>query len=285
MEGGFAHSPIRLNRSLSTLEHWTNEGIEKRAQALADIAVNVWSVPQLSPEQISKYNRQTQRIPLAEVIGPFEHPMAGFIPEGFKVVQISERKFHYYRLVEGEWIQYGNGKDAWYAISWDTVGRWTRDFYKKGIMPLGVGGELNPRFQPEIIAQYPDIEEGNGNNGYTLEDYPGLQGNVREVFEQLRKRILNLDSSVREEYKKLYIAYKTTTNFVDIEPQKKKLLVTLNMKFDEINDPEGLCRDVTHIGHFGNGDIEIAISSLDQIEDVMDLVRQSFERHWEEVDA
>ena len=51
----------------------------------------------------------------------------------------------------------------------------------------------------------------------------------------------------------------------------KKLLVTLNMKLDEINDPEGLCRDVTHIGHFGNGDIEIAFSSLDQIDEVMDL--------------
>jgi hypothetical protein len=50
------------------------------------------------------------------------------------------------------------------------------------------------------------------------------------------------------------------------------------MKFDEINDPKGLCRDVTHIGHFGNGDIEIAVSSLDQIEDVMDLVRQSLQR-------
>jgi len=285
MEGGFAHSPIRLNRSLSTLEQWNSEEIEKRALALADIAVNVWSMPQLSPEQISKYSRQTQRLPLAEVIGPLEHPLAGFIPEGFKVVQMSERKFHYYRLVGDEWIQYGNGKDAWFAISWNTVGWRTRDNYKKGFMPLGVGGEINPRFRPEIIEQYYDIEEANGNNVYTLEDYPGLQGNMREVFEHLQKRILNLDSSVKEEYKKLYIAYKITTNFVDIEPQMKKLLVTLNMKFDEINDPIGLCRDVAHIGHFGNGDIEIAISSLDQIEDVMDLVRQSFERHLEEVYA
>ena len=30
-------------------------------------------------------------------------------------------------------------------------------------MPLGVGGEINPRFQPEIIEQYSDIEEANGN--------------------------------------------------------------------------------------------------------------------------
>jgi predicted transport protein len=285
MEGGFAHSPIRLNRSLSTLEHWNNEEIEKRAQALADIAVNAWSMPQLSPEQISKYSRKTQRLPLAEVIGPFEHPMAGFIPEGFKVVQILERKFHYYRLVGDEWIQYGNGKDAWYAISWNTVGWRTRDLYKNGTMPLGVGGEINQRFRPEIMAQYPDIEEGNGNDGYTLQDYPGLQGDMREVFEQLRKRILNLDVTVREEYKKMYIAYKTTTNFVDIEPQIKRLSLFLHMKFSEINDPKGLCKDLTGKGHYTNGDVEISVTSLDHIEDVMDLVRQSFERHWEEVYA
>ena len=285
MEGGFAHSPLRLNSGLARLEQWNEEEIGGRAQALVELAIKVWPIPQLSPEQVSKYSRQAQRLPLAEVIGPFEHPLAGFIPEGFKVVQISERKFHYYRLVGDEWIQYGNGKDAWYAIAWNTVGWRTRDNYKKGFMPLGVGGAINPIFLPAIMAQYPDTEETDNNDGYTLQDYPGLQGNMRDVFEELRKRILNLDSSVREEYKKLYIAYKTTTNFVDIEPQMKKLLVTLNMKFDEINDPEGLCRDVTHIGHFGNGDIEIAISSLDQIEDVMDLVRQSFERHLEEVYA
>jgi predicted transport protein len=105
---------------------------------------------------------------------------------------------------------------------------------------------------------------------------------MREVFEQLRKRILNLDVTVREEYKKMYIAYKTTTNFVDIEPQIKRLSLSLNMKFSEINDPKGLCKDLTGKGHYTNGDVEISVTSLDQIEDVMDLVRQSFERHWEE---
>ena len=280
MEGGFAHSPIRLNRDLARLEHWNEEEIERRAESLAELAVKLWSIPQLSPEQVSKYMKQTQKAPLAEVIGPLEHPLAGFIPEGFKVVQIADRKFHYYRLVGNEWVQYGNGKYAWYAISWDTVGRWTRDFYKKDTMPLGVGGEI--KTQSDIMPQYSVIDDTNGSNGYTLEDYPGLQGDMREVFEQLRRRVLNLDSSVREEHKKLYIAYKTTTNFVDIEPQRKKLLVTLNMKFDEIIDPKGLCRDVTNIGHAGNGDIEIAISSLDQIDDVMDLVRQSFEKQLED---
>jgi len=89
MEGGFAHSPLRLNSGLTRLEQWNEEEIGGRAQALVELAIKVWPIPQLSPEQVSKYSRQAQRLPLAEVIGPFEHPLAGFIPEGFKVVQIS----------------------------------------------------------------------------------------------------------------------------------------------------------------------------------------------------
>jgi predicted transport protein len=103
-----------------------------------------------------------------------------------------------------------------------------------------------------------------------------------ELFQHLRRRILNLDASVREEVKKLYIAYKATTNFVDVIPRKKRLRLSLNVRFDEIRDPKGLCRDITGIGRWGNGDVETEISSLDQLDDVMDLICQAFEKHMDE---
>jgi predicted transport protein len=112
-----------------------------------------------------------------------------------------------------------------------------------------------------------------------------LQGDILKLFEALRKRILNLDASVREEFKKLYIAYKTTTNFVDIVPQKSRLRLSLNMRFDEIDDPKGLCRDITDLGRWGNGDVELGVSSLDQLDDVMVLIRQAFEKHSEDLAA
>jgi len=68
-------------------------------------------------------------------------------------------------------------------------------------------------------------------------------------------------------------------------PQVKQLRLSLNMKFSEINDPKGLCRDITDIGRWGNGDVEVGLSSTDQLDDVMYLIRQSFEKHWEEDEA
>jgi predicted transport protein len=101
----------------------------------------------------------------------------------------------------------------------------------------------------------------------------------RELFNHIRKQILNLDPAIRKEPKKLYIAYKTTTNFVDVIPQKSKLRLVLNMPFVAINDPKGLCRNVANLGRWGNSEVETNLESIDQIDDVMLLVKQSFDLH------
>ncbi|PAF31697.1 DUF262 and DUF1524 domain-containing protein [Paenibacillus sp. 7516] len=135
-----------------------------------------------------------------------------------------------------------------------------------------------PRVSDEILSKYNKKATKGESATYTIADHPELQGEMLELFEELRKRICNLDSSVRMEYKKLYIAFKTTTNFVDIVPQKSRLRLSLNMAFDEINDPQGICKDVSNLGRWGNGDVEIGLSSMDEIENAMFLIKQSFEK-------
>ncbi len=100
---------------------------------------------------------------------------------------------------------------------------------------------------------------------------------MASLFTQLRQRILNIDSSVKEEIKKLYVAYKTFTNFVDIIPQKSKLRISLNVEFGEINDPKGICRDITEIGKWGNGDVDFSVKSEEELEYAMTLIQQAFE--------
>ncbi|HEU5375792.1 MAG TPA: DUF262 and DUF1524 domain-containing protein [Ktedonobacteraceae bacterium] len=283
---GLTQSGLQLNAGLESLDHWNAEEIEKRARVLATVATEIWSIPKLSAEQLSKYGPHMQRVPLIEVIGPVEHPLAGFVPAGYKIVPLNEKKFHYYGLVAGEWIPYGNGKVAWYTGSWGNAGKYLRGHAKKNEKPLGAGGEIHPRYAKAANGD-PSASDQNGDDAddqivYTLEHYAYLRGStIRTLFENLSRRILNLDPSVREEYTKLYIAYKMTTNFVDIEPQKNRLRLFLNMSFSEIDDPKNLCRDVTAIGHHGNGDIEVRLSSLDQLDDAMELIRQAFEKHWE----
>lgn len=183
MKGGFADSPIRLNRALAQLNTWNEQAIQMRAQILARAACAIWAIPGLPEEILSKYRK---------------------------------------------------------------------------------------------------IAESKEGTTYTLAEHADkLQGEMLSLFESLRKRILNLDSSVREDIRKLYIAYKAETNFVDIVPQKRRLRLTLNMKFSDIDDPRDICKDVSGLGHWGNGDVEFGLSSHEDIEYAMSLIQQAFDNQSE----
>jgi len=68
---------------------------------------------------------------------------------------------------------------------------------------------------------------------------------------------------------KLYIAFVAATNFADVEVQRKGLKVFLNMRKGELNDPMSKARDVSTIGHWGNGDYEIRVDTDTDLDYVM----------------
>ncbi len=132
-----------------------------------------------------------------------------------------------------------------------------------------------PKLSDELLTTYRPTKIANQT--YTIEQYAHLKGDMLALYQSLKQRILNIDSLVIEEYKKLYIAYKSTTNFVDIVPQKSRLRLSLNMVYPDIVDPKNLCKDISSLGRWGNGDVEVGISSHEQLDDVMDLIQQAFD--------
>lgn len=178
-KGGFKESPLKLNAGLGELNEWNEVAISNRAKILADLAIGVWTVPDVD-------------------------------------------------------------RDILNATS----------------------------------------QKGDLKAHYTLEDHVPLHPNspVRPLFDVFRKEVLALDECVTEEVRKLYVAYKAETNFVDVIPQKSRLRLVLNMRFHELNDPKQIGKNVTDIGRWGNGDVEVDYDDPDQIPYVMSLVRQSFEK-------
>ncbi|GAA8571975.1 DUF262 and DUF1524 domain-containing protein [Helicobacter pylori] len=55
MEKGFKDSPLKLNQSLRDLESFSEEEIKKRANDLADLALKIWTYPNLNAETLEKY--------------------------------------------------------------------------------------------------------------------------------------------------------------------------------------------------------------------------------------
>jgi uncharacterized protein with ParB-like and HNH nuclease domain/predicted transport protein len=136
-----------------------------------------------------------------------------------------------------------------------------------------------PVLDSGVLDAYRPAAGKSAPQQYSIDDHPHLAGGpMRELFEALRKAVLELDACVTEEFLKLYVAYKAETNFVDVVPQVRRLRLSLNMPFNEIDDPRGLCSDVTNLGRWGNGDVEVGLSSLDDLPYIMGLIRQSFDR-------
>lgn len=176
MKGGFKESAFRLNRDILGLDSWDEEAIINRANNLAQLAVKVWTYPELTDE------------------------------------------------------------------------------------------ELKPYVKEEI-----DKKE------YSLENY-NLSERAQYLYDLIDRRILNLSTDVFKVYNKYYIAYKLDTNFVDIVVYKTKLNLTLNMKFDEIVDPRNICRDITGLGKWGNGDVLVDYTEESDLDYIMELVKQSFNK-------
>ncbi|MEK6599641.1 MAG: DUF1524 domain-containing protein, partial [Deltaproteobacteria bacterium] len=140
----------------------------------------------------------------------------------------------------------------------------------------------SPKLDNAVLAVYRPKAELESN--YAIEDHPHLlTPTMRILFDAFRKEVLALDPCVSEEFLKLYVAYKAETNFVDVVPQAKRLRLSLNMSFSEVSDPKALCKDVTNIGRWGNGDVEVGLSSLEELPYVIGLVRQALEKQLGEV--
>lgn len=142
-----------------------------------------------------------------------------------------------------------------------------------------------PELAADILALYRPSATPSGQK-YSIDDHHQLaSGAVRELFEQLRSQVLAFDPCVSEEFLKIYVAYKAETNFVDVIPQAKRLLLTLNIPFHEIDDPAGRCRDISGLGRWGNGDVEVKLESPDQLPYVLGLIRQAFDQQMGSVEA
>ena len=110
---------------------------------------------------------------------------------------------------------------------------------------------------------------------YTEEDHlEKASDNIKSLYEDIKNRILELDD-IDIEAKKLYIAFKGMKNITDIEIHKNKLKIYINMKKGTLNDPLNILKDISDIGHWGNGDYCIIIDKEDDIDNIIPLIKQS----------
>jgi predicted transport protein len=96
---------------------------------------------------------------------------------------------------------------------------------------------------------------------------------VREIFYDLRERILALDEAIIEKPTTLYVGYKLSNNFADLHFQKSGLKIFLRpLTYD---DPKNLVKQIPD-GYKWKLNKYVQITSLDDSDYVFRLIEQSY---------
>lgn len=102
---------------------------------------------------------------------------------------------------------------------------------------------------------------------------------LQDVFGAIRDYLLALGDDVQVKELSYYVAFKRIKNFacLEIYPQAKTVAAFLKVDPSSVTLEEGFTRDVTKIGHFGTGNLEVTIRSMDDFAKAQPLFVRSYE--------
>jgi predicted transport protein len=99
------------------------------------------------------------------------------------------------------------------------------------------------------------------------------------LFDQTRAFILAQGDDIIEKPVKLYVAYRRIKNFVCMSLISQKdphVFLTLKLDPKSVQLEDGLTRDVSKIGHWGTGDLEVTLRKLEDLDKVKQLIERSY---------
>lgn len=115
---------------------------------------------------------------------------------------------------------------------------------------------------------------------YTEEDHLQFMPEViKDLYDEVKSRILNLGENIEIRPRKKYVGFIANTNFTDINVKKSKLKMWINLSKGELDDPKNMARDVSKVGHWGNGDYQISLTPTSDLDYLITLIKQSYEKH------
>lgn len=116
------------------------------------------------------------------------------------------------------------------------------------------------------------------NEEYHLGKSTNRPDSVIELYHKLKERILQMGDDIEVRFNKQTINFKRYSVFTDLIIYNKGLVVVINLKKGELEDPLSKTEDVSEKGHWGNGDYKFLVKSEGDIEYCISLIKQSFNK-------
>jgi predicted transport protein len=101
---------------------------------------------------------------------------------------------------------------------------------------------------------------------------------LMNLYQVLEDYLNTLGDDIQKKELKYYHAFSRIKNFVctEIRTRKKEIFIFLKVDYNSIENPTKNMRDVSNIGHYGTGDTEIIIKSIEDLEAIKHLIEESY---------
>lgn len=119
----------------------------------------------------------------------------------------------------------------------------------------------------------------SGGSDKTVEQYHAQASDgLRELYEALETVLLAQGDDVTKTVNKNYYAFRRIRNFacVEVHPSTNRILLYLKADLTSVKVENMFTRDVSKIGHFGTGNLEVRLSSRGDLERAEHLIEASY---------
>jgi len=124
-----------------------------------------------------------------------------------------------------------------------------------------------------------EVKECTSSGGYKIlsEQLEEMDTDVAALVNELRSYLTGLGDDVVEKPLKWYFAYRRIKNFASLVIQKKGVKVYLKLDPVSVDLVSGFTHDVSGVGHWGTGDLEVRIEDEASLRRAMPLIQRSYE--------
>lgn len=126
------------------------------------------------------------------------------------------------------------------------------------------------------LAAEPERPKATGKDKSVDEQLAIASAEIRDLYAQVISVLTSLGDDVQEKRLKLYTAFRRLKNFACVIVYPNRLLVTLRLDPASVKPEEGFSRDVSQVGHWGTGDVELTLRGQADLERARPLLERSY---------
>ncbi len=151
---------------------------------------------------------------------------------------------------------------------------YSKSYESTGMENIPEGGK-----NPVMVSAGKKAAITRATGSYTFEEHlEGKPEKIKELVIKIQEFVLSLDPAIVENPKKLYVGYKISQNIACMEVKRQKVILYIKLDPKKIDILPTIARDVTNIGHFGTGDLEINVKDDGDFEIAKKYIEMAYKR-------